>query len=207
MEIQKLRIIAALTSCFNFIKIFDWLRLFDKTAFYVQLISEILLEIRWYSILVILSLMTFGLPMVMLNLNRDDEEYIIKPIFNWWMIDNLLSQGLASMGKSDSSNYAKKDDEELVYVFYFLTTFIIKTTMMNMLISVMCDTYCHVIENKKVNATRTKLQILSEQANVLSDKNFGPVTEVFMFMTRPSDSLGYEGDNWQGEVNEIARIG
>ena len=42
VEIQKLRIIAALTSCFNFIKIFDWLRLFDGTAFYVQLLAATL---------------------------------------------------------------------------------------------------------------------------------------------------------------------
>jgi len=37
-----------------------------------------------------------------------------------------------------------------------------------MLISIMCDVYCHVIENKVVNSTRTKLTILAEQASVMS---------------------------------------
>mmetsp|Transcript_47602 Transcript_47602/g.62927 ORF Transcript_47602/g.62927 Transcript_47602/m.62927 type:complete len:143 (+) Transcript_47602:2052-2480(+) len=110
------------------------------------------------------------------------------------------------MGQSDSSNYAKSEQAELVYIFYFLSTFIVKTTMMNMLISIMCDTYCYVIENKHVSSTKTKLQILSEQANVLAVSNSGEVKEVFMFMVRPSDSLGYDDEDWQGEVNEISRI-
>mmetsp|Transcript_47602 Transcript_47602/g.62926 ORF Transcript_47602/g.62926 Transcript_47602/m.62926 type:complete len:158 (+) Transcript_47602:1509-1982(+) len=69
ISIVSMRIMAALASCLNFIKVFDWLRLFEKTAFYVRLIGAILLEIRWYAVLVFMSLLMFGLPLVMLNLN------------------------------------------------------------------------------------------------------------------------------------------
>ena len=71
---SDLRTLAAIASCFIFIKMFDWLRLFEKTAFYQQLVMELLYEIRHFGILILLSILMFGLPLMMLNLNRQDDK-------------------------------------------------------------------------------------------------------------------------------------
>ena len=67
---EALREMAAWSSCFIFVSMFTWFRLFERTSFYVQLVIELLYEIRWFGALVFLSLLMFGLPIVMLDMNR-----------------------------------------------------------------------------------------------------------------------------------------
>ena len=70
--------------------------------------------------------------------------------------------------------------------------------MVSMLINVMSDIYAHVVENKEVNSTKTKLNFLNEQAGALPfqilDKE--ECRNVFMIILKPSDTLGYDEDNW-----------
>ena len=77
-----------------------------------------------------------------------------------------------------------------------------------MLINVMSDIYSYVVENKEVNSTRTKLTFLFEQAGVLPFKKREEeeCRNMFMIILKPSDTLGYDDDNWSGQINEIARI-
>eukprot|EP00353_Schmidingerella_taraikaensis_P012617 CAMPEP_0185586908 /NCGR_PEP_ID=MMETSP0434-20130131/46624_1 /TAXON_ID=626734 ORGANISM="Favella taraikaensis, Strain Fe Narragansett Bay" /NCGR_SAMPLE_ID=MMETSP0434 /ASSEMBLY_ACC=CAM_ASM_000379 /LENGTH=186 /DNA_ID=CAMNT_0028208379 /DNA_START=145 /DNA_END=702 /DNA_ORIENTATION=+ len=72
VSIESLRILAAFASCLLFVNIYDWLRLFESTAFYVTLVQETLQEARWFMLLVLVALVVFGMPMSMLALNRTD---------------------------------------------------------------------------------------------------------------------------------------
>ena len=49
------------------VKCFDWLRLVEKTAFYIDLIGQTISDIKYFIILLIASFLLFGLPMMMLN--------------------------------------------------------------------------------------------------------------------------------------------
>ena len=64
---QALRVIAAFASCFTLLKLFDWLRLFEETAFYVLLAGVTLHDIRYFLLLLATTLMMFGVPLVMLD--------------------------------------------------------------------------------------------------------------------------------------------
>ena len=73
------RIIAAF-SIFNlWLKFFDWLRMFESTAFYVSLLYRTLKDISDFMILFFVALAMFGSVMYMLQLNvkyeNDDEIY------------------------------------------------------------------------------------------------------------------------------------
>jgi hypothetical protein len=70
VDVHVLRIVAAGASFCLIAKLFDWLRLFDSTSFYIMLLVETIMDIRAFLILVVTSLMLFGVPMVMINLNR-----------------------------------------------------------------------------------------------------------------------------------------
>lgn len=50
----------------------------------------------------------------------------------------------------------------MCYFFFLTATFISQLTMLNMLIAIMGDTFGRIMENKDVNATKTKLKILSD---------------------------------------------
>ena len=66
VPVETLRIIAAFVTCLTMLKLFDWLRLFEETAFYVLLVGETLYDIRYFMLLLFGALMMFGVPLLML---------------------------------------------------------------------------------------------------------------------------------------------
>ena len=67
---KNLVMIAALTSMTLIIKLIDWLRLFESTAFYVKLIIQTLSDIGYFMVLFGLAILLFTIPISILNLNR-----------------------------------------------------------------------------------------------------------------------------------------
>ena len=66
---------------------FNWLRLFDGTAFYIMLIRETMNDIKYFLYLFILSLFMFGIPMEIMN-NNSTENEIVESLFKF-MITNV----------------------------------------------------------------------------------------------------------------------
>ena len=71
VSFAQLRVTAALATCFILVKLFDWMRLFSGTSFYILLIGKTLQDITQFLIILVVALLCFGLPMVMLDLNRE----------------------------------------------------------------------------------------------------------------------------------------
>lgn len=90
LTLWELRLLSAIASCNIFIKVFDWLRLFEKTSFYVQLVGEVLGEIRYFGVLVFVSLCMFGLPLAMLNHNRSNENAIVDDVYGEYWFANIM---------------------------------------------------------------------------------------------------------------------
>ena len=91
ISLENLRPIASIASFSLLLKIFDWLRLFESTAFFVRLIQETLYDIRHFTILIVAALTTFGVPMIILNLNLDEKSYVVDEVFGFWLIDMLIN--------------------------------------------------------------------------------------------------------------------
>ena len=93
LPIENLRLMAAIASCSLMIKVFDWLRLFEKTAFYILLVSETFVDISAFMILLAVALLMFGVPLIMLNMNRskEDENLVIAEAFGHWSVDMLVN--------------------------------------------------------------------------------------------------------------------
>ena len=66
-DLEILIIMAAVDSLSLSLKTFDWLRLIEKTAFYINLIGQTMSDIKSFIILLLASFMLFGMPMMMLN--------------------------------------------------------------------------------------------------------------------------------------------
>ena len=76
-DLTTLRPIAAVASCCLLAKSFDWLRLFESTAFYIQLMEQTLKDIFSFLALILTALAMFGVPMIILNLNRDETTKVV----------------------------------------------------------------------------------------------------------------------------------
>ena len=69
IETLKLRTMAAFCSFLLVSKIYNWMRLFERTAFYVQLLYATLESIGWFMLLFFVAMLLFGLPLSLLNLS------------------------------------------------------------------------------------------------------------------------------------------
>ena len=90
---------AALASILIVAKIYDWLRLFEITAFYVQLLEATIKGIGSFMLLFFVALLLFGLPFSMLNENRTGESNIMDYTLYYWLFDVVYNQYLLSAGE------------------------------------------------------------------------------------------------------------
>ena len=89
---ESLRVVAAFASLLILLKTFDWLRLFEGTAFYVQLVQATLNDIAAFMILLVFSLFIFGSPMGFLTLNSiGAENEVVTSVFGGWLFDMLFN--------------------------------------------------------------------------------------------------------------------
>ena len=163
ISFETLRVVAAIASCANLIKVFDWLRLFSGSSFYMMLIQKTLGDITDFLIIFVVALITFGLPLNMLDLNRADTTLLIEPVLGFWPIDTIYNQYLLSLGEfstleslGEGASY-----EKLVLLFFMIATFYTQITMLNMLIAIMGDSFDYAVENREKYAVMTKLDLLS----------------------------------------------
>ena len=83
---------AALSSFALMVALFSWLRLFHELSFYILLITETLWEIKEFMLLLLVTLMMFGMPMIMLSYNAADENAeLIDGIFSFWLSNMLVN--------------------------------------------------------------------------------------------------------------------
>ena len=105
ISVEALRILAAIASCLTLLKLFDWLRLFEDTAFYVLLVFETLKDIRHFLFLLLTTLMMFGVPMLMLDANSSDGKEVIEETFGFWLADLIYNQYLLALGEFGMDNF------------------------------------------------------------------------------------------------------
>ena len=81
--------LAALANLSMWIKVFDWLRIFDNMAFFVQLILMTIKDIRFFTVILLFSYIMFGSSFYILDLGiPHDADYAYTPnIFKFWVLD------------------------------------------------------------------------------------------------------------------------
>ena len=79
--------------------------------------------------------------------------------------------------------------------------------MFNMLIAIMGDTFSQIMENRLVNATKSKLELMSDLSAVIGGKILGEDKKNFFFIVQPeieTDEVNF--DEWEGTIKSIQKI-
>ena len=171
MEVDKLRVIAAFACFCTLVKAFDWLRLFDGPAFCIKLVEETLKDIAAFMVVLFVSLMIFGIPLGVLNMNRDASNSLIDTVFGSWVLDVMFNQYLLGLGEFGMDNFSDNPQAIICYIFFISATFITQITMLNMLIAIMGDTFGRIIENIQVNALKTKIELMEDLSKIMNDSD------------------------------------
>ena len=67
------RIVGAVLVCIVWLKMFEWLKMFDATSFYIKLIIQTITDILPFFYIFPVFLFMFGSSLYILSTNRDDE--------------------------------------------------------------------------------------------------------------------------------------
>ena len=189
------RKLAAFVSCLLILKVYDWLRLFETTSFYMQLVYLTVANIFSFMILFLIALLMFGVPISMINLGRTQEEdsTLVTPYFQNWFLDAIFNQYMLSLGEFGSLVENSETDSfetEIILAFFFFATFFVQITMLNMLIAIMGDSFDYSMENREKFDIMTKLEILSSQSAVMRHVELKEEQKVFMIVVEPSEMEG-----------------
>ena len=122
ISLECLQALTAIASFSMMVKVFDWMRLFEGTSFYVLLIIQTIKEIKFFMLLVVISMITFGLPMSFLNLHRSSEELIIEDSFPNFIPNMLMNQYFLALGEFDNNNLAVSSHAGLISIFFVMAT-------------------------------------------------------------------------------------
>ena len=70
----------------------------------------------------------------------------------------------------------------MLFIFFVLATFFSQITMLNLLIAIMGDTFDRITQDRELNATQTKLELMSELYQSLGEISTEQETKNFMFI-------------------------
>ena len=205
ISIESIRVLASIVSLCIFVKLFDWLRLFESTAFYILLVGETLSDIQAFMIILLCTLLAFGVPMYMLNMNRDDDNAVIDSTFGFWGINVLLNQYFLALGEFNFDNFADNPQAALCFTFFIMSTFITQLTMLNMLIAIMGDTFGRIMEAQEVSGTKTKLELMADCDHTIPKRTSEQDPKVFLYVITPVEDENKEIDDTETAVHELSK--
>ena len=198
--------VAAFSIFIIWFKLFDWLRLFEETAFYIKLVSKTLFDIRVFIILFLVGLAMFGSSIFMLHNNySDDNTDLLPSIFGNFFVDILFNQYMLSLGEFEH-DFDYHPQWYLCWIFLLAATFFTQITMLNMLLAIMGNTFDNVIEKRAVYIMHSQLQTMSEYADVITKFNDDSETYLFIVKINADEEDGMDDNgSWEGGFSYLKK--
>ena len=104
---------AAIATLIIWGKLLYWFRLFDKTSLYIRLLSETIIDIAAFMIILVAIICGFANCVYIVNLNRremDEDSVIIKRAFVNEGINSIINQYLVALGEFDLDSFYKHEN-------------------------------------------------------------------------------------------------
>lgn len=197
------RVIAAVSACFIWFKVLDWLRLFDATAFYISLMEETIDSTKFFMIIMGIWYMCFGTAFYIMNFSHSEE--IVPTITGIWVLDSFESMYELGLGEFATDGYlADGKGGYLCYLMFLMATFLIQIVFLNMLIAIMGDTFAQATENTDVDARRTKLNIMNEYTCFLTDSNIDELESKSIYETLKAELMFWKREEDQESQQDAA---
>ena len=182
-------------------KFFTWLRIYGPTAFYMRLLSETFDDVKSFFVMFLVIITAFANIMYILNSQRvhDDEGELYADNVKSGFLNSWIATYTLGFGEFDTEGYGGTN-VNLIWFVWFLGTFMISVTFLNMLIAIMTNTYDKVMESRQVAGLKERINIMMDYRKVVTflrlDGSFK-----YMVILKPTNNI-QEGD-WDGQVRSI----
>lgn len=185
-------------SLFTMTVLFSWLRgvtyfrIFERTRYLINLIIEASVDIIAFFILLFYSTLAFGL--VMQSLSHNEEFIEGNPVT---MIDFFLLSYKQNLGELPNN-----PNDALTWVLFFIITIVNPVIMLNLLISIMGDTYGRVKDGKVIADARELLGMIIEVETLMGWNKQNNVAEFLKIVCEEND-LNIEDESLEGKVRAL----
>lgn len=153
-RINFMRTSGGVTLFLLWIKIFYWMRLFNKTAYFIKLIEKTLRDLRefFYIILIIMTAFISIFYIFSTNLpakdrSTDGEGYLDNHTGNK-VVDSMITIYFITVGEFYLDNYSKMPNNQLIWPMFIACNFLMAIVFMNMLVAIMGESFNQVNSTK-----------------------------------------------------------
>ena len=134
-------------------KVFDWLRLFDRTSFFIHLINQTMKDMVYFLLIFVLGMAMIGLALFILQLNaKPGDPVLIESIYNNFFLDSIRNQYLLSQGVYLNEEFDSHNQHLLLEILFTIAILFTQIVILNMLIAIMGDTFDRVNDRKALFA-------------------------------------------------------
>ena len=123
-ERYNIRTLASIAVILMWTKALYWMRLFGSFSSYVRLIRATLWDIKYFVILFLIILSTFGNALMILDQGRMPEEKLIEKIFGMQFFDAFMNQYMLSLGEFATGSFQLEGRDQMAWILFILSTFI-----------------------------------------------------------------------------------
>jgi len=207
LSINTLYMLSSYVSILLWIKLFENMRSFQATAFYVRLISQTFTEMAYFLLILIFIIIFSGFTLYVHDINytrRGILEYT-----DFFTMDNklfsrlpnaIISQYLLTLGEFELEDLQESPDSPSGIVLFIIWTFIIQIVLLNMLIAIMSETFEQVMQQQRYANMKETLSIITEYGYVFKnvEKNR------FIFLIDPINE-DVASNGWQGRFTLLIK--
>ena len=107
-----------------------------------------------------------------------------------------------SLGDFATNGY-DGNNQGVIWIFFFMATFLLQIVFLNMLIAIMGDTFSRVLDQKSQSSMRERIGILADFRLVVRALQLDSQFQYLLVVT-PNFSQAQD-DEWNGELAEIKK--
>ena len=166
---------ATIAISLTWFKIFYFLKLFESTAFFINLLYNTFMDKNFRAFLIMTALMlaTFANILYVLNTERGDKMkysdglYLHNDnIYNSELKDQSFLNAVIysfklSLGDFSTTGY-RGNNQGSTWLVFVLATFLLQITFLNMIIAIMANTFEFVMERKQQTSMKERISILAD---------------------------------------------
>jgi hypothetical protein len=134
------------------IKMFYWLRLFDKTRYFIKLIVATLKDIQKFFYIIGVIMMAFISIFYVISSNqlqrKETKDPYLKEHTGSRTLDAAITVYFITVGEFFYDNYSKGPNSTLLWPLFLICNFLMAVIFMNMIIAIMSATYEEVSSTK-----------------------------------------------------------
>mmetsp|Transcript_33818 Transcript_33818/g.32924 ORF Transcript_33818/g.32924 Transcript_33818/m.32924 type:complete len:191 (+) Transcript_33818:1407-1979(+) len=176
----KIRILYSLACILIWFRLLYFFRIFRGTGYYIRMVIEVIIDLGNFMIIFVIVVVAFGHSYLILERNNSTGPLISG------MWNSVILSYMMPMGEYPTDSFGDFQNW-LSWVYFFLATFLLNIMMLNLLISIISDTFARIKAQYDVIMYMDMLNVINENKFLYWGKQYEHLTSKYMFYCVPKN--------------------